>query len=292
MIYWFNRLQKIEKWREEKMPINRRRLLHLKKCHVSPNNPAHTDSYIKNQLSSTLHDTQRKVENVTISEAIEYTLWNDLWNDIGIFGTNKDKMIGDAAKDRYSRGQKVFVNLGYNVGKEASMPHPAIIVKNFRDLAIVVTTTSDDGTNLGELEDMVIHCPKDGKVFPNNDIVELHQIRCIGKNRIIRNLNQNVKDYILPDNQVDQLNKIIEKRLSTIGVKLQNPVLSYGTDLRTIIDIMISFHYAPDTFNDMVMLKSNVEKLEKDKQDLTEKLESLTEELEWLKNEKKKLHQV
>lgn len=260
------------------MPINRRRLIHLTKNHPTPNNPAHTDNEIKNQLRFTLSDTRRKVENEIISEAIEYTLWNDLWNDIGIFGANKDNMVKNVAHDRQPRGQKVFVNLGYNVGKEASMPHPAIIIKNFKDLAIVVTTTSDDGAELGELEDMIIHCPQDGKVFPSDDIIEIHQIRCIGKNRIIRDLNENVKDYILPNPQVDQLNAIINKRLSTIGVKLQNPVLSYGTDLRTIIDAMIGFHYAPDTFNLLMKNQSEFENLARENQKLKEKLESLETE--------------
>lgn len=205
------------------MPIRKGQLIHLLRNHTTPTNLTNTDTFISDQLRFTLNDTKNKFLNEQISDSIGFALWNDTWNNIGIFGPNKDNMVTPQAKDKYPRGQKVFVDLGFNVGKEASMVHPAIIVKNFKEFTIIVTTTSDDSPELGELEKMVIHVPKDGTVFPGDDLVELHQIRCIGKNRIIKNLNQNVKDYILPNIQIDNLNKFIQDRLSSIGAKLKKP---------------------------------------------------------------------
>jgi len=213
---------------------------------------------ITKSLNITLEDSKTKICAGSVKNVLEYILWNDLWNTYGFFGERKDKLDKHASK-RYQRGQKVFVNFGHNMGREASLPHPAIIVKNFKHLAVVVPTTSKDDSDLGDLEKLLIYCPKDGNVFPEDDVVEIHQMKCISKNRIINDLGKNVRDYILPNEQIDSLNQIISDRLGTLGLKLERNMINYGSDLRKIIDIMIMFHYAPDSFEALARLQYEFE---------------------------------
>ena len=263
------------------MPIDKGKLLSQLKSHSNPLDISKNDQFVSSQIHYTYKDSERLLNNQVIQESMKYILWNDLWNSTGTFGRNKDNLIGKATQNKYSCGQKVFVNFGYNIGREASMPHPAIIVKNFKHLAIVVPTTSDDGANLGELEKLTIHCPNDnGKgIFPSDDIVEIHQIRCIGKNRIIRDLGVNVKDYILPNSQVDVLNQTISDRLTSIGYTKDFLSIPYNTDLRTIIDIMLSFHYSPELFKTIL-------ETQRDLRNLEIQVQSLESELAMIKSQK------
>lgn len=242
------------------MSVNKGRLKYLLSKHPSPLDKVRNHNNVKVPLAKTLSETKSIVEDNQVKEGLRFTLWNDLLNTYGVFGDKKDELNTPLSKDRYVKGQKVFIDLGYNIGREASMAHPAIILKNFKDLVVVVPTTTDDGANMGELEKMLIHCPKDNDIFPGDDIIELHQIRTIGKNRILKNFGKNVKDYTLPSEEVDTLNQIIRDRTITWGYR--DGIIPYGTDLRSIIELMIMFHYSPSVFETLVLKHLEVQKLQ------------------------------
>lgn len=82
------------------------------------------------------------------------------------------------------------------------------MVAKFNDFLIVAPETSDDGKPFSkDVEKVVIKCPMDGQVFLKDTVVELHQLRCIAKNRVIKDLGVSTKNYVLPNLLVDQLNQ-------------------------------------------------------------------------------------
>lgn len=253
------------------MPINRARIKSHKKSGINLKNLVSSDQLLKDQLRFTLSDTRSLLEGKDIESAIPFILWNDTWNKIGIYGSHRDSPIKPEASYRYARGRKVFVDFGVNVGKETSIPHPAIVVYNFAETMIVVPTTSDDGSTFtDEMEDALIRCPADGSIFPNNTIINLHQIRCIAKNRIISDLGCNVDNYILPNTIIDELNK-------RIGFNY----IPYHTNLKICIEMKIAQLYTPEIFHQNIKLKEELENL---KATVEELQKSMTEAASGYKN--------
>ncbi|WP_027416900.1 type II toxin-antitoxin system PemK/MazF family toxin [Aneurinibacillus terranovensis] len=165
----------------------------------------------------------------------------------------------------------VFVRFGYNTGKESSLAHPAVVVGHYDDLVVVVPLTGDDGGNLSkDLEKTVVRYPKDGKIMRKNGIAEIHQIRCISKNRITKDMNVNVQDYILPNTVVDTINGTF----GSLGT-----FLNYGDNLLKAIEAKITYHYAPDILFELMRYRKEVEMLKQEKLNLEAKLKEITASL-------------
>lgn len=111
------------------------------------------------------------------------------------------------------------------------------------------------------MEKALIRCPRDKKVFPQNTIVNLHQIRAIAKNRIISDLNCSAEDYILPNKAIDKLNENVPEKF-----------LPYGINLKKCIELKLAQLLAPDIFYTMIKLqkenKQMIEIIEKQQSDL------------------------
>ncbi|MBL4952201.1 type II toxin-antitoxin system PemK/MazF family toxin [Neobacillus sp. YIM B02564] len=188
------------------MPIHATKLLQAKR--TNPKKVVLHEQTVSSQLRYTLSDTRNVLEQKTVENVVPYILWNDTWNKIGFFGPDKDHPTTHHAGKRYSRGRKVFVDFGLNAGREASLPHPAIVIQNFKDLVLVAPTTSNDGGALDpSIEKVILSVPGDGVIFPQDTLIELHQMRCVAKNRIINDLKVNVDQYIVPNRVVDTLNQ-------------------------------------------------------------------------------------
>lgn len=107
------------------------------------------DSFIMNQLSEILQETEQLVKTFQLSESIPFLLWNDLFNKHTINGPNYDTYHVTNPKGvpiRFARGRKVMINFGYGIDRELCQPHPAIVLADFQELMAVVPTTSDDGS--------------------------------------------------------------------------------------------------------------------------------------------------
>lgn len=237
------------------IPVDVKKLVYFKRTRSEiKTNSTNLDVDICTELANTLSDTTNLLHDKKCSESIEFILWNNFWNQYGIYGSKRDISRNRNKKfHRYVRGRKVFVDFGTgNIGKETSLPHPAFILYNFTETAIVVPTTSDDGSTFTpEMEKALIRCPKDGCVFPEDTIINLHQIRAIGKNRIISDLNCSSKDYILPNCSIDNINKYL-----SIGS------IPYGTDLKKCLELKFSELISPDVYFKMVKLEQRVKELE------------------------------
>ncbi|MCQ6281075.1 type II toxin-antitoxin system PemK/MazF family toxin [Bacillus sp. EB600] len=242
------------------MPINTKRLLQLKT--TNPTKIVSQEKDVANQLRYTLNDTSSILDNNLVKEVVPFIFWNDTWNKIGFFGLSKNHPVRAVSGKRYSRGRKVFVDFGLNAGRESSLPHPAIVIHNFKDLVLVAPTTSeDDGLLDKEIEKVIISVPKDGIVFPQDTIIELHQMRCVSKNRIINDLNCNVDQYIVPNDTVDELNK-----------KMKTTVIPYGANLKQVIEAKLCYHYAPDIFHQNIHLNTVIEQLQKENEKMKKQI--------------------
>jgi mRNA-degrading endonuclease toxin of MazEF toxin-antitoxin module len=249
------------------MPIDKAKLISLLSAPITT--PVAVNPAVRTELANVLQDTRTLVEPQPVSDVIPFILWQNQWNDIGFFGPKKNARYRKEAERKYSRGRKVFVDLGYNIGQEGAMPHPCIVLYNFIDLLIVVPTTSNTGHKISNMEPDIqkvnLVVPKDGIIFPNETIIQLHQIRVVSKNRILKDLNCNVRDYIPMNEWIDQVN---------VGLKAPG-LIPYGTDLQKVLEMKVCFHYAPDVFHQMLRLRQQVETLEQEKRTLTHQLDEL-----------------
>lgn len=174
---------------------------------------------------------------------------------------------------RYARGRKVLVDFGYGIDRELFQPHPAIVLDDFGKLLVVVPTNTDDGNVYpSDVKKAIIRIPSDhgrlsGKhpIFPKDTIINLHQIRHVSKNRIQKDLHCNVKNYIVPNDVIDELNRY-----------LPYPVLQYGDDLMQVLMVKLAHLYSPDLLYQIKRLTDQVN-------DLTFQLSLLTDQLESLK---------
>jgi hypothetical protein len=161
----------------------------------------------------------------------------------------------------------------YGIDRELFKPHPAIVLSDFQEILVVVPTNSDDGTVFHhDIEKAIIRIPSDSTlpfgsrpIFPKNTIINLHQIRHISKNRIRNDLYCNVKDYIVPQNVIKDLNKY-----------LPYPALIDGDHLMQVIMVKLAHLYSPDLLHQMKRLSDQIKFL-------TSQLSVLTAQLETFK---------
>ncbi|MBS5316793.1 MAG: type II toxin-antitoxin system PemK/MazF family toxin [Clostridiales bacterium] len=245
------------------MPIDKRKLGSFKKDNPGCiKDEVNSNEFIKNQLRYTLNDTNRLMSKQEIISTIPYLFWNDFMNSYGIYADRRDQPANEKAKLRYARGRKVFVDFGCSsIGKETALPHPAFILYNFAETAIVVPTTSDDGSTFTpEMEKALIRCKGDMKVFPHDTIINLHQIRVISKNRIINDLGCGAEEYVLTNEEVDFLNK-----------ETTNKFVPYNINLKDCIELKIAQLYCPSIFYKTVDLENKI----REQQTEIEKLKEL-----------------
>ncbi len=161
---------------------------------------------IKLELLESMDTTISSIKEKQCKDAIPYIMWNNF--------VNKNGTLADKSEPEYHRyvwGDKVFVDFGMtNIKTEISYPHPAIVLYNFPNTIIVVPTTSDDKIEpfKDEIEECIIKVKGDGKIFKNDSIINLHQIKAIHKERIINNLRCNVKNFHLSDGEIIRLNSL------------------------------------------------------------------------------------
>ncbi len=156
------------------------------------------------ELLLTLNETTCLMQNEKCKDVVPYILWNDFVNKQGTLSPKTSRHY-----NRYTWGSKVFVDFGMtNIQTELSYPHPAILLYNFNNTAIVIPTTTDDKTTAftNDIENAIIKVKSDGINFPNDSIINIHQICSIHKERIISDLHCNVKSYIVQDSEIDRLN--------------------------------------------------------------------------------------
>jgi len=202
------------------MSIDKKRLLELitqdkvlkynNKQRVLPNTSTSDDEFVSSQLNDTLGQSKNSISNYTLEKTIPFVLWNDSWNNYGVFGlkSNEKKQYW-----RYSGGQIVHVDFGCgNIKTELSFPHPAIILYNFAQTAIVIPITTDDKKTAfdDEIENVIIKVKSKENSIPNDSIINIHQLKAIHKERIINKLKYNVKKYIVDDQEIKRLNSRID----------------------------------------------------------------------------------
>ncbi len=210
------------------MPVNKNTL----KAELSANgNRVCQDiQAVASELSTTLTDTETLVGTCVNRQAIPFILWNDFFNVAGTLSPKSGKQ-----QYRYKWGDKVFVDFGCaNIQTEISFPHPAIVLYNFSNTVIIAPTTSDDNPSFSaDIESVVIKADKDGKIFPKDTVINLHQIKAVHKERIISNLKCNVRDYTVSPAEIQRLNNIA-----------QRPVFANGIDLMACIRIKLASMFA------------------------------------------------
>lgn len=189
------------------MPVNKDRIRSFESNSVKNVTSKNVDK-VNMELLLTLNETTELIQKEKCKDVVPYILWNDFVNR---YGTLAPKISSNY--NRYTWGTKVFVDFGMtNVQTELSYPHPAIVLYNFNNTVIVVPTTTDDKETSfsDDIEHSIIKVKKDGTIFPNDSIINIHQICAVHKQRILRDLRCNVKNYIMDSTEIDRLNNLEE----------------------------------------------------------------------------------
>ncbi|GGG16575.1 type II toxin-antitoxin system PemK/MazF family toxin [Paenibacillus aceti] len=224
------------------------------------------------QLSETLQETEMLVKTFRLGESISFLLWNDLLNKHTLNGDDYDTyhLKNSHGKPiRYARGRKVMINFGYGIDRELFQPHPAIVLKDFQELIVVVPTTSDDGSEFNdEVKKAIIQVPSDRgwfpsrpPIFPRDTIINLHQVRVVSKNRVTSDLRCSVRDYVVPPQVIDKLNKYFPY-----------PVLKHSDHLLRTIEMKLAHLHSPDSLYEIKRLQDEISRLNSQIADLNEEL--------------------
>lgn len=219
------------------------------------------------ELLLTLNETTQSIQNCKCKDAVPYILWNDFLNKNGTLANKSNKTY-----NRYVWGEKVFVDFGMtNIQTELSYPHPAIILYNFANTVIVVPTTTDDKDTAfsSDIEECIIKVKSDNGIFPNDSIINLHQICSVHKERIINDLKVNVKNFQVDDTEIERLNSYEEYNVFQKGINLLECI-------RLKLISIFSNEYMCNIFRNEAYYNEN--------RDLKAKIKMLEEENEKLKN--------
>lgn len=225
----------------------------IKNCEINnvKNVTAKKVDKVNMELLLTLNETTQILQNNKCKDVVPYILWNDFVNNKGTLSIKTNESY-----NRYVWGTKIFVNFGMtNIQTELSYPHPAILLYNFANTAIVVPTTTDDKTTAftSDIEKCIIKVKKDNLIFPNNSIINLHQICSIHKERIISDLNCNVKNFIVDNDEIDRLNSYENHKF------FQNQM-----NLLDCIKMKLSLMFNSDYLNEVFNLKIEIQKLQEE----------------------------
>lgn len=150
---------------------------------------------IISKLSKSLLETENILHKQNIKNELEFILWNDLWNNYGIYGDKRDNSRNNSANSLFGKGRLLYLDYGqHNIGVEFSFSHMGIVLKDFKSLIVVVPVTSDKGQIYSdEIENSIIRVKKkDYKQFNENSIILIHQVQSLSKNRINRYLGQSI----------------------------------------------------------------------------------------------------
>lgn len=142
-------------------------------------------------LEQSLHKSLDIVTKQNLFNSLTFFMSNELWNDYGIYGSKKKQTRNKSASNTYSRGRLLFIDFGqHNIGLEFSYEHIGIVLQDFGKLVTVVPVTSDRGQTFDpNIEKAVIRVKSSSyNQFENDSILLLHQIRSVGKNRIVKDL--------------------------------------------------------------------------------------------------------
>lgn len=249
------------------MPVDRNRIKAFENGKTKNVTSKNVDK-VNMELLLTLNETTRSIQECKCKDTVPYILWNDFLNRNGTLANKSNKTY-----NRYVWGEKVFVDFGMtNIQTELSYPHPAILLYNFANTAIVVPTTTDDkGTAFtSDIEECIIKVKSDNRIFPNDSIINLHQICSVHKERIIKDLHVSVKNFQMDDVEIDRLNSYEEYYIFQKGIDLLECI-------RLKLMSMFSKEYICNIFrNEAYYITEN--------RDLKAKIKMLEEENEKLKN--------
>ncbi|OEF98949.1 hypothetical protein BHF71_10585 [Vulcanibacillus modesticaldus] len=150
---------------------------------------------INNELDRTINNSNEILKNLPLLDIINFISWNDVWNKYGIYGSKKQEQRNNFSSKSYSRGRLLLIDYGHhNIGLEFSYEHIGVVLKDFGNLILVLPVTSDRGKRYpSKIENTIIRVKSEEyNQFDNDSILLLHQITSIGKNRIIKDLFQNI----------------------------------------------------------------------------------------------------
>ena len=147
------------------MPVDKSRIQNFANNNAKNVKSKNVDK-VNMELLLTLNETSCLIQNEKCKDVVPYILWNDFVNSKGTLSPKLSKHY-----NRYTWGSKVFVDFGMsNIQTELSFPHPAILLYNFNNTAIVIPTTTDDKTTAftSDIENAIIKVKSDGTIFPND----------------------------------------------------------------------------------------------------------------------------
>lgn len=256
------------------MPVDKNRIKNFKNNAVKNVTSKNVDK-VNMELLLTLYETTELIQKCKCKDAVPYILWNDFVNKYGTMAEKNNRHY-----NRYTWGSKVFVDFGMtNIQTELSYPHPAIILYNFNNTVIVVPTTTDDkiADFTEDIEKSIIKVNADGDVFPNDSVINIHQICAVHKERIISDLRCNVKSYIMKSSEIDRLNSIEKYHLFQYGSNLLDCIRLKFISLINNQYICSLYEEEAYNINTIMNLQNRIKELEKENNKLKETIDNYTD---------------
>lgn len=249
------------------MSTRKAKFITLLKSHASPNALSKSDPAICSEVKSVLTETESLLEQQTVSRAINYILWKDLWVTDGVFTHTS---IPGKQVYRFPGGRLIFVDLGCgNIGHEMSFPHPAIVLGNYTHTLLIAPCSSDDGTPIAE-DEAVIKVPNSLGFFVNDSLIYLHQIRTISKSRVISDLKLNAKNYLLPAYEVQRLRGHLPPQFDK---ELREAAFPDQVSILDALKRKLAQLYASSVLYDMTRSTVKIKQLEEENRKLLETIQ-------------------
>jgi hypothetical protein len=198
-----------------------RRILNEINEHVLTNISIEASQNINIELDNTLKNSLEILQKISLKDTLEFSLWNDIWNQYGIYGNKKLEYRNNSASKSYSRGRILLIDFGHhNIGLEFSLEHMGVVLRDFDGLLEVVPITSDRGQTYTKIiENIIIRVKKDDyQQFKHDSILLVHQIHSIGRNRIVRDTGNSIAHSPL----MELLEEKISRTYSPFAIKKLN----------------------------------------------------------------------
>lgn len=254
------------------MPVDKNRI-HMYRTGKTKFVTAKDVDKVNMELLLTLDETADLVQLSKCKDAVPYILWNDFVNRYGTLAPKTAKSY-----NRYVWGQKVFVDFGmHNIQTELSYPHPAILLYNLANTAIVVPKTTDDKATsfTRDIEESIIKVKSDGSIFPNDTIINLHQICAVHKERILNDLKCNVKNFIVDEAEIGRLNSYEQFCFFSKGMNLLDCIRIKITSIFNREYINNMFIREAYDYNDTIQYKKTIHALQEQIKELENKIVTL-----------------
>lgn len=175
---------------------------------------------MQTDLESSLEKTKEIMLGEEIINSIDFIIGNELWNQYGVYGNDKESDRNEFSSKTYSRWRMLNINYGhYKIGAEFAYDHIGIVLKDYGKVIKVLPVTTDRGKTFSkDIEEAIVRVKSsDYPQFKNDSILLVHQITTVSKNRIKSDLFNSISKSTLAQQVEANLYKLYSPYLKRLN---------------------------------------------------------------------------